>query len=191
MKERLRKKEKIKNRIENFQITTMELQQANICWIKMTQNIYRIEIRTLKDGSHVDRKSKLLPLNPKLDKDGILRVGGRLCSSISLTEMEKYPIILPPKHRFTELLIEDAHIRNLHGGIQSTLALLRRKYWVINGRNEIKTFIRNCVICKKQSPKTHTQLMGNLPKHRIEQTLPFTPTGVDYDYQSITLRQHS
>lgn len=166
--------------VNTVEITTIEIQNANTRWIKISQELYHAEIKALSAGLPVNRKSNLLPLNPKLDDKGILRVGGRLSNLVSLTDAERYPIILPAKNRFTTLLIDDAHIRNLHGGIQSTLALLRRKYWIINGRNEVKTHIHNCVICRKQSPKTHTQIMGNLPAHRIEETVPFVHTGVDY-----------
>jgi aminoglycoside N3'-acetyltransferase len=52
----------------------------------------------------------------------------------------------------------------LHGGTQLTLRTLREEYWIIGGRNLVKMHIRRCVICARQSARTLTQLMGNLPE---------------------------
>ena len=56
----------------------------------------------------------------------LLRVGGCLAHSL-LEEDAKYPLILPANCHLTSLIIQGAHQRTLHGGVQSTLATLRRQ----------------------------------------------------------------
>ena len=51
----------------------------------------------LKERRRLLRNSNLVRLDPFLDRDGILRVGGRF-SRPSLTFEEKHPILLPKKH---------------------------------------------------------------------------------------------
>ena len=62
----------------------------------------------------------------------LLRVGGRLSHSL-LEEDAKHPVILPAGCHFTKLIIRDAHQSTLHGGVQLTLATLRRQYWIVKG----------------------------------------------------------
>ncbi|KAK7895612.1 hypothetical protein WMY93_020937 [Mugilogobius chulae] len=47
-------------------------------------------------------------LNPVMDKDGLLRVGGRL-SSADLTENEKHPLIIPSSNHIATLLVRHFH----------------------------------------------------------------------------------
>jgi len=59
------------------------------------------------------RKNSLLFLNPFLDGNQFLRVGGRLENS-DLTFDQQHPLILPKGHHITTLIIEDIHKKNLH-----------------------------------------------------------------------------
>lgn len=68
----------------------------------------------------------------------------------------------------------------LHRGTQLTLSHLRRRYWIVNGRNAVRYIIGRCVTCRKNNPIPSTQLMGNLPSSRINEAPPFATTGVDY-----------
>lgn len=61
---------------------------------------------------------KLQSLDPFIDKEGILRVGGRLSNS-PIPLQQKYPIILP-KSSITELVIEYVYRTNHHSGTQPT-----------------------------------------------------------------------
>jgi len=57
--------------------------------------------------------------------DSLLRLGGRWRNA-AFEYCEKHPIILP-KHRISELLIDQAHRATLHGDTQLTLRNLRQK----------------------------------------------------------------
>lgn len=53
--------------------------------------------------------------------------GGRLQSSL-LAFDSKHPIIMPPKHPLTKLLMENYHKDNLHAGPQALLAAIRQRF---------------------------------------------------------------
>ena len=83
-----------------------------------------------------------------MDSHGILRVGGRLEVS-NLPYVAKHPVILPEKHHISKLVIAHIHNQGHHNlGVNFTLAELRQKYWIVNGREEIKRWKRECNVCK-------------------------------------------
>lgn len=73
------------------------------------------EERSLINKTMVGSKSKLKNLNPFLDNDELLRVGGRLKRS-NLDYDFKHPIILPKGYIVTKLLITYEHRKLLHAG---------------------------------------------------------------------------
>ncbi|XP_048270106.1 uncharacterized protein LOC125386964 [Bombus terrestris] len=136
------------------------------------------EIRTLRTDRNSAVKGKLQRLNPFLDKDEILRVGGRLSHS-PMPFTQKHPIILP-KSSVTALIIEHEHLLNLHSGTQATLYALRRSYWPIDGRNQVWSTLKKCVRCCRANPPPVEYVMGDLPAARITESRPFTNVGIDY-----------
>lgn len=98
----------------------------------------------------------------------------------ALTYDRKHPILLPNNHAITNLIIHYYHISHGHAGTQATLNVLRQKYWPINGKMLVKSFIRRCIVCFRASPTIPSYEMGNLPKHRVTYIRPFLTTGVDY-----------
>lgn len=161
-------------------LTTTELKSARIACVKFVQGLsYQAEINDLRLRKSVQRKSKIISLNPFLDKNGVLRVSGRLVHS-NLGFDEKHPIVLPKVNKFTDLVINAAHIEMMHGGAQLTLNHIRRKYWIVDGRNKVRLFIGRCVTCYRNAPKISSQLMGDLPGTRVNPSRPFMHTGVDY-----------
>lgn len=118
-------------------------------------------------------------LNPFLDKNGVIHVNGRL-SKAPLPFTSRYPILLAA-HSIVSLLIIEAHLRILHGGIQLTLSILRKEFWIIRSRNLIKSSINNCVICTRERAALPTQLMGDLPTVRVTpSTHSFLHCGLNY-----------
>ncbi|XP_031331853.1 uncharacterized protein LOC116162378 [Photinus pyralis] len=157
-----------------------ELERSMNQLIALTQRLeFGKEIKTLQRQQQLENSNKLTSLNPFVDGEGMLRVGGRLHNS-RLAFNEKHPIILPPKQQLTHLVIVDAHIRTLHGGVQLTSAYLRRKYWIINGKKAVKAIIHSCTTCIRYRKQTMHQLMGQLPTARVTPNPPFTHTGIDY-----------
>ncbi|XP_068972383.1 uncharacterized protein [Bombus flavifrons] len=160
-------------------LTTHDLTNAHNKLIKLLQFCYfSDEIHILRTDRNSAMKGKLRRLNPFLDKDGILRVGGRLGHS-PMPFSQKHPIILP-KSSVTAHIIEHEHLLNLHSGTQATLYALRRTYWPIDGRSQVWSTLKKCVRCCRANPPPVDYVMGDLPAARITESRPFTNVGIDY-----------
>lgn len=146
---------------------------------KTQQEYWNAEWSALKNGKDLPDKSKLEPLKPILDGRGIIRLGGRLGKSLLDYEM-KHPPIIPGGSRLAWLIMEQAHRRCDHGGIQVTAQFIRQRYWIPKLRDELKQFTRKCVVCVRFKPVYTEQLMGELPGERIRPGKPFLASGVDY-----------
>jgi hypothetical protein len=119
-----------------------ELRQAELAIVRAVQEIsFSKEIqllRNMKENSSNDRDRirqrktvmkqtcSLFRLNPFLDKEGILKVGGRLTRA-SVPFHVKHPVILPRKGHVTALVIKHYHQRIRHQGRGMTLNELRAK----------------------------------------------------------------
>jgi hypothetical protein len=156
-----------------------EVQRSMLIILKNVQyQAFSTEIKELEGGRQVSKKSRLTSLNPFLDDSGLIRVGGRLRNSGAHSDV-KHPIVLP-KCEITELIIQAEHISLLHAGPQATLASLRQRYWPMSGRSVVRRIIHNCLKCFRANPTTSSQLMGDLPKDRVQPARPFLNSGVDF-----------
>ncbi|XP_076391767.1 uncharacterized protein LOC143265171 [Megachile rotundata] len=161
-------------------LTTTELDQARIRLERLAQQeAFPHEIAALESGQPISKSSSLRSLNAFLDSKGVIRVGGRLANA-PIPYDTKYPVILPAKHPFTELVIRYEHIRLLHAGNQAVLASLRTRYWPLSCRNNVRRIIRNCIRCVRANPVSETHQMGQLPAARVTPSRPFFTCGVDY-----------
>lgn len=132
-----------------------------------------------KQKSYTFTSSPLRKLNPFLDGDGILRVGGRIKHS-DIPYNQAHPIILPTKNHITQILVQHYHLKLLHSGVQNTLCNIRLKYWPINGRGEVKKCIYSCVRCTRYRGKVCGQQMSDLPAPRVTLTRAFAHVGIDF-----------
>lgn len=178
---------------QNSYLTTAELKQAHDFIIKVVQyKHYSKEIHELQKDkgnyssnniltgtSSIYKSSSLRKLNPFLDQDNIIRLGGRIATS-DIPYNHAHPIILPHREHITSLIVEQYHLRLLHSGIQNTLGNLRLKYWPINSRNEVKKVIHRCVRCIRYNARTCEQQMAGLPTPRVSLVRPFLHVGVDF-----------
>lgn len=161
-------------------LSTNELNKSLLQLIKIAQyQEFTEEMRSLVGTNQVANKSSLIKLNPFIDGQGILRVGGRLQHS-DFAENKKYPAILPAKHKLTWLIAQYEHIRLFHAGSQNLLSSLRDNYWPIAGRNLVKKVVRSCTKCFRFDASGIQYIMGNLPKHRLTPSRPFLFTGIDF-----------
>lgn len=161
-------------------LSLKELQAAMNCLFKISQRQdFSSELRELRNSREVNSKSKLVALNPFLDTNGLIRVGGRLSLS-NFDYDRKHPVVLSGKHPLTNLLAKNEHVRLLHAGPQALLASLRNKHWIISGRNLVRKVVHNCVRCFRCKPTDSTYLMGSLPTARLTPTRPFKVCGIDY-----------
>ena len=133
----------------------------------------------MKKGKRLSKKHYLKALNPFLDSDGLLRVGGRLSKS-HMDFDSRHPVILHGKHRLTNLLIEREHKRPCHAGPKMLLGTLQQRYHNISARRIVRRCSRECVICRRTSPKVSTQLMDQLPGERVNPSFANEMVSVDY-----------
>ncbi|KMQ86875.1 hypothetical protein RF55_14025 [Lasius niger] len=161
-------------------LSVMELEGALYVLCKQAQGShFGQEIQALINKQRIPSRSRLLNLNPFLDENDLLRVGGRLSKS-SLPYSAKHQILLPTNHALTQLIIRHFHERNLHTGPQATLAAIRHKFWPLNARAKIRKIIRNCIVCFRANLIGSCAIMGELPSHRVQPSRPFSICGVDY-----------
>lgn len=137
------------------------------------------ELKALLKGNNVGKSSTLSTLCPILDRQGIIRVGGRLQNSDRPYDA-KHPILLPYKNRIVELMVEHIHIEQLHIGPQGLLAIVRQQFWPLRGRQLAKKIVNKCYRCFRTEPRSLHQLMGNLPEDRVIRTRPFLNVGIDF-----------
>lgn len=90
-------------------LTVKELQRAIWYWIKIAQRIeFHLELKCCKNKLALPGSSVLKKLNPFLDKNELLRVGGRIGAS-DLEYGIKHSIILPKSGHLSYLIISDSH----------------------------------------------------------------------------------
>ncbi|XP_046145649.1 uncharacterized protein LOC123988934 [Osmia bicornis bicornis] len=164
----------------NNPLSPKDLAHAQLSLTRATQGFhFPSELRTLLKGGTLPRAHPLSRLTAFVDRDGILRVGGRL-QHAPLDSDARHPAILPRESILADLLIKDAHLRTLHGGTQATLAHLRRSHWILGGRAPVRAHILRCVRCARFRGLRAAQLMGQLPPARVTPARAFLSTGVDY-----------
>ena len=119
-------------------------------------------------------------LNVYKDADGCYRVKSRFKESSLPTKT--HPLLLPEASHLSKLMIRDAHESVLHFGIESTLAKLRERYWIIRGRKAVKNTLHKCVICRRFQGRTMKPPESpDLPDFRVNyDDTPFYSTGLDF-----------
>ena len=135
------------------QLTVPELTAANQKWLYNVQHtIFAHEISNLQSGGSCLQLVRQLRLF--LDKNGLLRCGGRIHNA-PLSDSAKFPCLLPSRHHFTVLIIKNVHSAQFHSGVNATLTALCHRYWILTARQRIKTVIRKCVVCRKTQGKPY------------------------------------
>ena len=173
--------EVLKDKNVQKDLSLADVVKAEILIIKAVQlNMFNDEYQSLKSKVHVNKSSPLYKLDPFIDDDGLMRVGGRLRRG-NFDNNLKHPVILPKESHITELIIRHYHQKSHHQGRNITLNTIRTHgYWIIKGSTLVARSIYNCVTCRKFRKAPLTQKMADLPKDRLEMSPPFTYSGVDY-----------
>lgn len=149
------------------------------------QDYNRQEIRRLQADffpEEVAGKATSLARNLSLflDQNGILRCKGRMTNTSWSYDM-KHPILLPKDCSFTEKIIQEVHEKNYHVGVPHTLSLVRRKFWIPQGRAKVQKILKRCPQCIKHGGGPYKlPPTPSLPAERVNYSSPFTYTGMDY-----------
>ena len=121
------------------------------------------------------------------DADGVLRCKGRI-QNCSLPYSAKFPVLLPRKQYFTQLVIRQSHENVKHNGVRETLTEVCSKFWIIKGRQAVKDVLFKCVISKKVLGKAFsTPPTPPPPTSGASDDLAFTEVGVDFTGPLYTL----
>jgi len=169
-----------------------ELEQ-NACSGLSVQNVYKAETLLIKHCQEMEFRNEItslhsgqskLPLVKQLslflNDRGILRCRGRIHNA-PVDEDAKFPFLLPKKHVLTRLIIQETHARHLHAGVNATVTHLRQKFWVPAIRQCVQATLRQCVTCRRVSGRPYVAPdPPPLPKARVQDSAPFTVTGVDF-----------
>lgn len=160
---------------------TQKLKEESELFIigKNQKKSFSEEITCLANGNPVHRSSCISSLNPYLDDQKLLRVGGRLGQSCLPKELTN-PIILAGKSHIASLLAQHIHENCKHQGRLLTEGAVRNQgYWIVGAKRMIAKMINRCITCRKLRGKTEQQIMADLPADRLTPGPPFTFVGVD------------
>ncbi|GFX60433.1 integrase catalytic domain-containing protein [Trichonephila clavipes] len=161
-------------------LTADEIKRSTEFLAKIAQlSAFKAEIDALKKDKGVSKTSKLKALDPFLNENSLLRVGGRL-SNVDLPFEAKHQIIIPSKYKFTKLLFEHMHKKFFHIGAQGLEHQIRMQFWPINRKGIARKTVHDCIAWFRQKPTGVDQLMGNLPSERVTPSAPFLNSWVDF-----------
>ena len=164
-------------------INVQDLANAELIILKSAQDqSFKAEIESLKgkNGKVLPRSSSIYSLDPFLDTNGILRVGGRLRNA-DFGDSLKHPVIISKSHKVSDIIIRYIHSMEQHQGRGITANAVRSNgYWVLGLNSKVSSLIYKCVTCRKLRSRAQSQKMADLPKERTNPSPPFTYCGVDY-----------
>jgi hypothetical protein len=125
------------------------------------------------------RNSTLYTMDPFVDESGVLRAGGRLELSTTISLESKCQMILPSHDVVVESLVRKEPRLQLHAGVKHTLAAFRKKFFIVGERTTVRRVNSKCVTCQKAFKKPKDQKMALLPADRLDVCVPFEATGMD------------
>ena len=131
-------------------LSATELYQAKMYWIKdCQQQVYGNILSTLLSSPFTTKRLPLVrQLHLFLDKAGVIHCGGRIHNA-PISQLAKFPYLLPPRHSFTSLIVHSIHVKLFHAETNSTLTAIRQTYWIPTARQYIKALLCHCVVCKR------------------------------------------
>ena len=111
-------------------------------------------------------KSLLSDVNALFDEHGILRANARLATCPGLSESERKPILLPHSHPMIQAILWTYHMNIGHGGsVSELMAGVKKLFYLPRMRQQIKTFLNQCIPCKRKYARPLQPHMGNLPRN--------------------------
>ena len=170
---RARKREDLSN---SFTLSTADIKDAEILIIRLIQEKYLgaelVTYGSKRGPQRMANKKRrhegcLWRLDPILDDNRILRVGGRMRKS-GICDMIKHPIILPKGCILSRRIAEHHHYIVKHSGRTSTLNSIRQHgYWIVSATTMVRSIINFCVPCRILRGKLGEQRMADLPEERF------------------------
>ncbi|XP_057695374.1 uncharacterized protein LOC130917729 [Corythoichthys intestinalis] len=166
---------------KDYSPSAEDYRQAELTILRKAQcDSFPIEVEHLKAGRAVRPDSRLLKLSPEWDQEmELIRVGGRL-RHCNLTTDSLHPVVLDPAHHITKLILKTYDQQLRHPGAERVFAEIRRRYWILRGRQAVRKLQHECPECQKWRAKPETPKMADLPPARLRLHHPaFYSTGMD------------
>ena len=161
-------------------LTGEEITAAEHWLLREAQTMtYPKDREALQKKKSLPKSSRLRALAPILDKEQLLRVGGRLANS-SLSKSQQQPIIADAGHPLIVKLFQHMHVMLCHCGPSLLLCSTGTRMHVVGARRLSRAICSKSITCRKYSPKLRNQFMGELPAHRVNPVPAFTHTGMDF-----------
>ncbi|GBN86354.1 hypothetical protein AVEN_200629-1 [Araneus ventricosus] len=131
----------------------------------------------MKQQRGIDEESVLNEKRPQ--PVNALQVSDKNAEMSTLLDLSRFSL-LPYKDQFSQLVILDSHNKLLHNGVEATLIQIREKFWIIKGRQCVKSTLNRCSLYKRYKVRPGTQETAPLPPDRVLMSPPFSMTGLDY-----------
>lgn len=126
------------------------------------------------------KNSPLYTLDPFLDDDNLLWVGGRIRRAILPNDI-KHPLKLPKHNHVTNRQISHFHVESGHSGRGMTLNAIRQAgFWILRARSAVTKLLIECITCHKLRGWACVQSVADLPEDRLDPVPPVTNSAVDY-----------
>ena len=148
-------------------ISVSTIEKAELEWSRFSQ----LELP-------MDWKYRFRRLGPVTLENGLIAVGKRMALWLKHNWNQDFLVLLPPKNDFTLLYINSIHYEDLEC-IETTLAKLRRKYWVPGCRKLITRIYKACTKCRLKNRNLIGQEMSHLPLERLQHSPAFYHCAVD------------
>ena len=170
-----------RTRLKPEPLTVSQLTEAETCLFKQSQQrTFKDEIGRLQSSQPVRQTSRLKSLNPFINPQGLLCVGGRLGKSWCISSLQAQPPILCASDHLSLLVFQHHHEADGHCGPTALLARLSTLLYVVSARSLARKVCSSCILCRKRAPKPLVQQMADLPAHRVNPAPTFHNTGLDY-----------
>ena len=166
-------------KVADIEADDIEIAKKSI--IRYVQRMtYQTEYELLAAGKRLPKKDPIYYLEPTLDEEGIIRIGGRL-QHPDIGDCARRQFLLPRHHHVTLLIVRGLHEKCcLHSGTDYVMAKLREDYWIPRARTVVKGVVRRCKTCIRLSARPSAPRMSDLPPARLAVgRRPFTFVVVD------------
>lgn len=144
----------------------IRLAEENVCKLVQQESFLGV-----KDPS-------IATLEPFEDQRGVIRLRTKISNRSDSLDF-RFPILLPKSHPVVTRLIRSIHENECHVGVKGLLAILRERFWIIGGRQTLKSVVTTCVTCKRYDSRRIETPATPLPVDRVRDAAAFEVVGVD------------
>ena len=96
--------------------------------VKADQMVHdKAEFKALSNGESINQPEEFKSSIAQFMENGVIKIGGRLTHGYSMTDDQRFPLLVSHRSKLVTLAINDAHKRTLHGGPTVTVAKMRRQ----------------------------------------------------------------